>query len=59
MIHETNMVINRIYIRPIMNKTPYEFFNRRKPNTSYFHQFGCICYILKNKVHLKKIDAIA
>lgn len=26
---------------------------------SYFHQFGCTCYILNNKVYLKKFDAKA
>jgi len=33
---------NRIYIRPILEKI-----------TCYFHQFGCTCYILNNKVYLK------
>ncbi|KAK2427482.1 putative mitochondrial protein [Trifolium repens] len=50
---------NRIYIRPILNKTTYELFKGRKPNISYFHQFGCTCYILNNKVHLKKFDSKA
>ena len=30
-----------------------------KPNISYFHQFGCTCYILNNKVYLNKFDAKA
>jgi len=73
MIHENNLakrfwaeavntacyVQNRIYIRPMLNKTAYELFKGRKPNISYFHQFGCTCYILKNKVYLKKFDAKA
>jgi len=73
MIHENNLakhfwteavnttcyVQNRIYIRPIMNKTAYELFKGRKPNISYFHQFGCTCYILNHKVYLKKFDAKA
>jgi hypothetical protein len=73
MMHETNLakylwaeavntacyVQNRIFIRPILNKTAYELFKGRKPNISYFHQFGCTCYILNNKVHLKKFDAKA
>jgi hypothetical protein len=42
-----------------LNKTPYELFRGRKPNISYFHQFGCTCYILNNKVHLKKFDSKA
>ena len=48
-------VQNRIYIRPLLNKTAYELFKGRKPNI--FHQFGCTCYILNNKVYLKKFDA--
>jgi len=73
MIHENNLekhfwaeavnttcyVQNRIYIRPMLNKTTYELFKGRKPNISYFHQFGCTCYILNNKVYLKKFDAKA
>ena len=41
---------------PLLNKTTYELFKGRKPNISYFHQFGCTCYILNNKVYLKKFD---
>ena len=73
MIHENNLakrfwaeavnttcyVQNRIYIRPMLNKTTYEIFKGRKPNISYFHKFGCTCYILNNKVYLKKFDAKA
>jgi len=73
MIHENNLakyfwaeavntacyVQNRIYIKPMLNKTAYELFKGRKPNISYFHQFGCTCYILNNKVYLEKFDAKA
>ena len=73
MLHENNLakhfwveavntacyVQNKIYIRPLLNKTAYELFKGRKPNISYFHQFGCTCYILNNKVYLKKFDAKA
>jgi len=52
-------VQNRIYIRPILEKTSYELFKGRRLNISYFHQFGCTCYILNNKVYLKKFDAKA
>lgn len=41
----------------ILNKTPYELFKGRRPNISYFHEFGCTCYILNNRVYLKKFDA--
>jgi len=50
---------NRIYIRPILEKTAYELFKGWRPNISYFHQFGCICYILNTKLYLKKFDAKA
>ena len=42
----------RIYIRPILKKTPYELWERRKPNISYFHPFRCQCFIL-NTVEAK------
>jgi len=58
-VNTTCYVQNRIYIRPLLNKTTYELFKGRKPNISYFHQFGCTCYILNNKVYLKKFDAKA
>jgi len=73
MIHENNLakhfwaeavnttcyVQNRIYIRPILKKTAYELFKGRRPNISYFHQFGCTCYIQNNKLYLKKFDVKA
>jgi len=73
MIHENNLakhfwaeavntacyIQNRIYIRPILEKTAYELFKGRRPNISYFHQFGCICYIINTKHYLKKFDAKA
>jgi hypothetical protein len=42
-----------------LEKTAYELFKGRRPNISYFHQFGCTCYILNNKLYLKKFDANA
>src|SRR4051812_40319052 len=50
---------NRISIRPILNKTPYELWKNRKPNISYFHPFGCVCFILNTKDHLGKFDSKA
>ncbi|WJX61599.1 hypothetical protein P8452_46671 [Trifolium repens] len=58
-VNTTCYIQNRIYIRPMLNKTTYELFKGRKPNISYFHQFGCTCYILNNKVYKKKFDAKA
>ena len=44
-------------IRPILKKTPYELFRERKPNISYFHLFGCKCFVLNNgKDNLGKFD---
>jgi len=73
MIHENNLakhfwaeavnttcyVQDRTYIRAILEKTSYELFKGRRPNISYFHQFGCTCYFLNNKLYLKKFDVKA
>src|ERR1044072_2860944 len=50
---------NRISIRPILNKTPYELWKNKKPNISYFHPFGCTCFVLNTKDHLGKFDSKA
>lgn len=53
----TCYVLNRILIRPILNKTPYEFLKGRKPNLLYLNIFGCKCFILNNgKDNLEKFD---
>jgi len=53
-------VLNRILIRPILKKTPYELFKGRKPNISHFRVFGCKCFILNNgKDNLGKFDSKA
>ena len=73
MINETNVakhfwaeavntacyIQNRISIRHILEKTSYELCKGRKPNISYFHPFGCSCFILNTKDHLKKFDSKA
>nr|KYP51976.1 Copia protein [Cajanus cajan] len=57
-INTTCHVLNKILIRPILKKTPYEIYNGRKPNISYFRVFGCKCFVLKNgKEKLGKFDA--
>ncbi|GMI67487.1 hypothetical protein HRI_000418000 [Hibiscus trionum] len=51
-------IINRVMIRPILKKTPYEILKSKKPNISYFHPFGCKCFVLNNgKENLGKFDA--
>jgi len=39
-------VMNRVLIRPILKKTPYELFNGRKPNINHLKFFGCSCFFL-------------
>jgi len=47
-----------VLIRPILKLTPYELFKGRKPNVSYFKEFGCKCFILNNeKCNLDKFDS--
>ena len=45
---------NRLYCHRLMKKTPYELLIGRKPNISYFHIFGCKCYILRKGTRLSK-----
>ena len=57
-INTSCYIINRAMVRPILKKTPYELFKGRKPNISYFHPFGCKCFVLNNgKDNLGKFDA--
>jgi len=50
-------VMNRVLIRSILKKTPYELFNGRKPNISHLKVFGCNCFVLNNgKENLGKFD---
>lgn len=50
-------VINIVYVRPNTKSTPYEIFKGKTPNLSHMHVFGCLCYILNDKEHLRKFDA--
>ncbi|GAA0172098.1 hypothetical protein LIER_25993 [Lithospermum erythrorhizon] len=50
-------VLNRVFLRPLVNKTPYEMWNGNTPNISYFKVFGCKCYILNTKDKLGKFDS--
>jgi len=56
-VSTTCYVLNRVLIRPILKKTPYELFKGRKPNISHLKVFGCKCFILNNgKNNLGKFD---
>ena len=50
-------VLNRVLLRPILKKTPYELWKNKKPNISYFKIFGCKCFILNTKDNLGKFVA--
>ena len=53
-------VLNRVLIRPILKKTPYELFKGRRPVLSHLKVFGCKCFILNSgKESLGKFDAKA
>ena len=47
---------NQLYCHPMMENTPYELLNERKPNIAYFQIFGCKCYILKKGTRLSKFE---
>ena len=51
-------VLNRLSIRSILKKTPYEFLYGKQPFVFHFHPFGCKCFIHSNgKDNLGKFDA--
>ncbi|KAL5560474.1 hypothetical protein UlMin_036685 [Ulmus minor] len=56
-VHTSCYVLNRVSIRPILKKTPYELWKGRKPNIKYFRVFGCKCFILNQKDDLGKFDS--
>nr|GEV30487.1 retrovirus-related Pol polyprotein from transposon TNT 1-94 [Tanacetum cinerariifolium] len=49
-------ILNRILIRAILEKTPYELLRCRKPTLDYFKDFGSKCFILSIKDYLIKFD---
>ena len=50
-------VTNRCLIRSLLNKSPYELLNNRKPMLSYLRAFGCKYFVLNNgKDDLRKFD---
>jgi len=50
-------IINRVYLRPETNKTPYEIWRGKKPTVKYFKTFGSKCFILRNRDNLGKFDS--
>ena len=56
-INTSCYVLNRVLLRPILKKTPYELWKNKKPNISYFKVFECKCFILNIKYKFGKFDA--
>ncbi|GKB47182.1 retrovirus-related pol polyprotein from transposon TNT 1-94, partial [Tanacetum coccineum] len=50
---------NRSLIRLRYNKTPYELMHDKKPDLSFFHVFGSLCYPTNNSEDLGKLNAKA
>jgi transposase InsO family protein len=45
-INTASYSINRLYLHRILKKTSYELLTGKKPNVSYFRDFGSKCFIL-------------
>ena len=57
-VNIVSYVLNRVLIRPVLKKTPYEVFKGRRPGLNHLKVFGCKCFILHNgKEQLGKFDS--
>nr|GFA21073.1 copia protein [Tanacetum cinerariifolium] len=50
---------NRSIIHRRFNKTPYELINSKKPNISFLHVFGALCYPKNDREDIRKLGAKA
>nr|GFC62155.1 retrovirus-related Pol polyprotein from transposon TNT 1-94 [Tanacetum cinerariifolium] len=50
---------NRSIIHRRFNKTPYELINGRKPDISFLHVFGALCYPKNDREDIGKLGAKA
>ncbi|GJT82061.1 retrovirus-related pol polyprotein from transposon TNT 1-94 [Tanacetum coccineum] len=41
---------------PVMTKTPYELVHKRKPDLTFFHVFGALCYPTNDSKDLRKLQ---
>nr|GFC15912.1 retrovirus-related Pol polyprotein from transposon TNT 1-94 [Tanacetum cinerariifolium] len=48
---------NRSIIHCRFNKTPYELINGRKPDISFIHVFGALCYPKNDRADIGKLGA--
>ncbi|GJT42850.1 retrovirus-related pol polyprotein from transposon TNT 1-94 [Tanacetum coccineum] len=58
-INTTCYTQNRSLIHHRYNKTPYELMQDKKPDLSFFHVFGSLCYPTNDHEDLGKFDAKA
>ncbi|GJR00487.1 integrase, catalytic region, zinc finger, CCHC-type containing protein [Tanacetum coccineum] len=58
-INTTCYTQNRSLIRLRYNKTPYELMHDKKPNLSFLHVFGSLCYPTNDSEDLGKLNAKA
>lgn len=49
-------MLNRLPIRSLTGKTPYESWTGNKPNIEHLHVFGCIAHVKVPSVHTNKFD---
>ena len=52
-------ISNRVFKRPILNKTSYKLWNNRNPKILYLRVFICKCFILNTKDNLEKFNSKA
>ncbi|GKC45697.1 retrovirus-related pol polyprotein from transposon TNT 1-94 [Tanacetum coccineum] len=55
-IDTSTYILNRILIKAIIGKTPYELLRGKKPTLDYFRVFESKCFILNTKYYLTKLD---
>nr|GEX29211.1 retrovirus-related Pol polyprotein from transposon TNT 1-94 [Tanacetum cinerariifolium] len=55
-VDTSTYILNRILIRAILGKTPYELLRGRKPTLDYFRVFRSKCFILNTKDYHTKFD---
>nr|GFC74735.1 integrase, catalytic region, zinc finger, CCHC-type, peptidase aspartic, catalytic [Tanacetum cinerariifolium] len=48
---------NRSIIHRRFNKTPYELINDKKPDISFLHVFGALCYPKNDREDIEKLGA--
>ncbi|GAB2283976.1 hypothetical protein Dimus_039636 [Dionaea muscipula] len=50
-------ILNRVLVRPLLHKTPYELLKNKKPNLAHLRIFRCKCFVLNNeKDNVGKFD---